>query len=108
MPAFVPLSLPSAEKHGAAVVLCFGEYNYIHIFNCMPQFDNFEFGGPTTETEVYVQEENESATERKMFIALEEHELSGVPKNAESPITTEWFRNCFVQTRFWCRSVATF
>ena len=54
MPAFVPLSLPSAEKHGAAVVLCFEEYTFI--FNCMPQFDNFEFGGQTTETEVSVQD----------------------------------------------------
>ena len=86
MPAFVPLSLPSAEKHGAAVVLCFEEY--IFIFNYMSQFDNFDFGGQTTETEVSVQEENESATERTRFIALEEHELNEVLENAHERNTT--------------------
>ena len=51
----------------------------------MPQFDlNFEFGGQVTETEVSGQEENEPATERTRFIALEEHELNEVLENAQA------------------------
>ena len=51
--------------------------------NCMAQFDlNFKFGGQTTDSEVSVQEENEPATERTRFIALQQHELNQVMENA--------------------------